>query len=61
MFVESGILVCFDITPVQQNTEVPETDVTQVFRAYVDVIGASTSLLDTREVYFVVPPEEPLP
>jgi hypothetical protein len=59
--VEPGLPVCFDITPVQQNTDVPATDETQVFKAYVDVIGAGTSVLDTREVYFVVPPEDPLP
>ena len=59
--VDPDTPVCFDITPVQQNTEIPATDATQVFRAYVDVIGASTSVLDTREVYFVVPPIDPLP
>jgi hypothetical protein len=59
--VEPGTPVCFDITPVQQNTDVPATDETQVFRAYVDVIGAGSTVLDTREVYFVVPPEDPLP
>jgi hypothetical protein len=59
--VEPGLPVCFDITPVQQNTLVPATDETQVFMAFVDVIGAGSTLLDTREVYFVVPPEDPLP
>jgi hypothetical protein len=59
--VEPGLPVCFDITPAQQNTDVPATDETQVLKAYVDVIGAGTSLLDTREVYFVIPPEDPLP
>jgi hypothetical protein len=59
--VEPGLPVCFDITPIQQNIVAPSSGVTQVFRAYVDVIGAGTSVLDTREVYFVVPPEEPLP
>jgi hypothetical protein len=59
--VEPGTPVCFDITPVQQNMDLPATDETQVFKAFVDVIGESVTTLDTREVYFVVPPEDPLP
>ena len=59
--VEPGLPVCFDITPVQQNTVVPATGETQVLKAFVDVIGFGASVLDTREIFFVVPPEDPLP
>jgi hypothetical protein len=50
-----GTAVCFDITP-RMNTSVEPTDEPQVFIAYVDVIGDGITVLDTREVYFLVPP-----
>jgi hypothetical protein len=47
--------VCFDIYP-ERNMTVPATDEPQVFKAYVDVIGDGITVLDTRDVYFLVPP-----
>jgi hypothetical protein len=61
MFVDvlPGTPVCFDIYP-KMNVTVAETAVPQLFRAYVDVIGDSVTVLDTREVFFLVPPSEPI-
>jgi hypothetical protein len=61
MFVDvlPGTPVCFDIYP-KMNVTVPETGVPQLFKAYVDVIGDSVTVLDTREVFFLVPPSEPI-
>jgi len=42
------------------NTTVEPTDEPQVFMAFIDVIGDYVTILDTREVYFLVPPETPL-
>jgi hypothetical protein len=42
------------------NETVPETGVPQLFKAYVDVVGDSVTVLDTREVFFLVPPSEPI-
>jgi hypothetical protein len=38
------------------NTTVMPTASPQLFRAQVDVIGDGVTVLDTRDVYFVVPP-----
>ena len=54
-----GTPVCFDIIPAM-NTTVEPTPEPQLFMAYIDVIGDSVTTLDTREVYFLVPPDEPL-
>jgi len=51
-----GTPVCFDIFVLQNNT-VPPTDEPQVFKAYVDVIGDGITVLSTRCIYFLVPPE----
>jgi hypothetical protein len=58
--VTPGLPVCWQIT-VKQNTTVPATSQTQIFRAHVTVWGNNTALLDTRTVYFVVPPAVSLP
>lgn len=50
-----GTIVCFDIVPLQ-NTTVEPTVEPQLFRAQVQVLGDSVTLLDTRDVYFLVPP-----
>ena len=50
-----GTTVCFDIYP-ERNMTVPATEEPQVFIAYIDVLGDSITVLDTREVYFMVPP-----
>jgi hypothetical protein len=51
-----GTTVCFDIHPAP-NTSVPSTDEPQIFMAFIDVIGDGITILDTREVYFLVPIE----
>jgi hypothetical protein len=53
--VTPGTPVCFDIVP-RMNTTVMPTASPQLFRAQVDVIGDGVTVLDTRDVYFVVPP-----
>jgi hypothetical protein len=53
--VEPGVSVCFDIVPAQ-NTTIPSTSVPVVFTATIDVIGDLFTPLDSREIYFVVPP-----
>lgn len=50
-----GTLVCFDIIP-RENTTVPATAEPQLFRGQVEVLGESVTVLDTRDVYFLVPP-----
>jgi hypothetical protein len=50
-----GTFVCFDIYP-HENRTVPPTDEPQLFRAQVQVIGDHVTVLDTRDVYFLVPP-----
>jgi len=51
-----GTTVCFDITP-RRNEVVEPTDEPQVFLAYVDVLGDGITVLSTRQVYFLIPPE----
>lgn len=51
-----GTTVCFDIYPVM-NTMVAPLEVPQIFEAYIHVIGDGITVLDTRSVYFLVPPE----
>ena len=50
-----GTTVCLDIHPAR-NTFIPPIGEHQVFVAYIDVIGHDVTVLDTREVYFLVPP-----
>jgi len=57
--VDPGTPVCFDIYP-KQNDTVPHTTLPQMYMAYIDVIGDSVTTLDTREVYFLIPPSAPI-
>ena len=41
-------------------TTVEEIVEPQLFRAFVDVVGDSVTVLDTREVFFLVPPSGPI-
>lgn len=50
-----GTAVCFDIYPAMNET-VEATPEPQVYMAFVDVIGDGITVLDTREVYFLIPP-----
>jgi hypothetical protein len=54
-----GTPVCFDIFPAMNET-VPEIADPQVFKAFIDVLGDAFTVLDTREVFFLVPPSTPL-
>lgn len=51
-----GTSVCFDIYP-RRNETVPATSEPQVYKAFIDVIGDRITVLDTREVYFLIPPK----
>ncbi|MFH2005235.1 MAG: hypothetical protein ABI333_01485 [bacterium] len=53
--VNAGLPVCWKIH-VKQNTTVPANDDIQIFRAEVHLWGNGVTLLDTRTVWFVVPP-----
>ncbi|MCB9596354.1 MAG: hypothetical protein H6719_26765 [Sandaracinaceae bacterium] len=58
--VTPGTPVCFDIVP-KMNTTVPPTLSPQLFRAQVTVIGDGFTPLDSRIVFFLVPPRIPDP
>lgn len=51
-----GTIVCFDIVALR-NTSVMPAAQPQLFRAEIRVLGDSITVLDTRDVYFLVPPE----
>jgi hypothetical protein len=51
-----GTPICFDIIPKQNDTVAPAADPV-IYTAYLDVVGDGVTVLDTREVYFLVPPE----
>ncbi|MCB9591475.1 MAG: VWA domain-containing protein [Sandaracinaceae bacterium] len=54
--VESGTRVCFDII-VKQNDTVMPTTVPQLFMGTLRVLGDGFTELDSRDVFFLVPPE----
>lgn len=56
--VTPGTTVCFDVVP-KMNTTVPALTTPQMFKATVVVSGDGVTTLDTRDVYFLVPPEIP--
>ncbi len=56
--VNPGTTVCFDVVP-KMNTTVPALDTPQMFKASVVVEGDGVTVLDTRDVYFLVPPVIP--
>jgi hypothetical protein len=58
--VPPGTPVCFDIVPIPKNETIPEEPEPQLYPAFVDVIGAYSALLDTRDVFFLVPPTVPV-
>ncbi|MCU0664732.1 MAG: thrombospondin type 3 repeat-containing protein [Myxococcota bacterium] len=53
--VKAGLPVCWKLVP-KQNTTVPATGAVQVYTAQVQLLGDGMTVLDTRTVYFVVPP-----
>ncbi len=54
-----GTPVCFDILPAQ-NTTVPPDAVPKVYQAFIDVVGDEVTVVDTRTVFFLVPPSVPV-
>ena len=54
--VRTGTPVCWKVVS-KQNTTVPATDAPQMFKATVAVYGDGVTQLDTRDVYFLVPPK----
>jgi hypothetical protein len=50
-----GTPVCFDIHPLR-NVTVPATREPQMFRATIQVQGDRITILDERDVFFLVPP-----
>jgi hypothetical protein len=58
--VTGGMPVCWKLV-VKENLTVEPTDEVQVFEATVRLWGNGTTLLDTRAVYFVVPPDLSVP
>lgn len=55
-----GPTVCFDVIP-KTNVSVPPTTEPQVFTANIVVTGDGVTTLSTRKVFFLVPPEIPVP
>ncbi|MBU1069578.1 VWA domain-containing protein, partial [Myxococcota bacterium] len=51
-----GSPVCWRIH-VKQNVAVHAAETPQMFKATVEVYGTGAALLDSREVFFLVPPE----
>lgn len=58
--VTPGTPVCFDIVP-RMNSSVPPTLMPQLFRAQLTVLGDGFTPLDSRVVFFLVPPRIPDP
>lgn len=58
--VRPGTPVCFDIIVKQNDTVMPTTS-PQVFRANLNVLGDGFTPLDTREIFFLVPPHVEVP
>lgn len=50
--------MCFDVIP-KMNTTVMPTDMPQMFMATIVVEGDGVTVLDTRDIFFLVPPEIP--
>ena len=51
-----GTPVCWRLVP-KKNTTVPPLDNPQLLKAKIEVYGGGVTLLDTREVFFLVPPK----
>ena len=56
--VRTGTPVCWKVVS-KPNTTVPATAAPQLFKATVTVYGDGITQLDQRDVYFLVPPENP--
>jgi hypothetical protein len=58
--VSGNARVCFDVLPKMNTTVMPSAE-PQLFRARIDVYGDNITQLDSRQVWFVVPPKPPEP
>ncbi len=56
--VNPGTVVCFDVVP-KMNTVVMPLPAPQMFKATITVTGDGITTLDTRDIFFLVPPEIP--
>jgi Bacterial TSP3 repeat len=54
-----GTPVCFDVIA-RTNDTIPSGGTPALHKALLDVVADGRSVLDTREVYFLVPPAEPI-
>jgi hypothetical protein len=54
-----GTPLCFDVVP-KPNETVPEEDEPQVFRAFAEEFADGFTVLESRDIYFVVPPSVPV-
>ncbi len=54
--VRAGVPLCWKLAT-KPNTTVPELDGPQLFRARVDVKGDDVTVVDSRDVFFLVPPK----
>lgn len=54
--IRAGVPLCWKLST-KQNTTVPEIDGPQLFRARVDVKGDDVTVVDSRDVFFLVPPK----
>jgi hypothetical protein len=53
--VRAGTPLCWKLTT-KRNQTVPEIDAPQLFRARVEVVGDGVTVVDSRDVFFLVPP-----
>lgn len=58
--VKPGTTVCFDVLAKQNKTVEPDAK-PQLFKARIDVVGDGVTTLDSRQVWFLVPPVPPKP
>lgn len=54
--VRAGVPLCWKLAT-RRNQTVPELDAPQLFRARVDVVGDGITVVDSRDVFFLVPPK----
>jgi hypothetical protein len=54
-----GTPLCFDVIP-RMNDIVTSTTMPALYKAFIDVVADGTSVLDTREVLFLIPPSTPI-
>lgn len=53
--IRAGTPLCWRLTT-KRNQTVPEIDAPQLYRARVDVVGDGVTVVDSRDIFFLVPP-----